>query len=162
MEYFGKKYKTNVLGFYLGPQPCIATYGYDLCKEVLTRDEFNARTDSIVFNVRGFGTLPGVIFGTNWKEQRWIGLRYMRDFGFGRRSFKVEDYTEGEIKNLIELFTSEPNPQTRVISIFFFVKPSNNFIFSGCLLQKRNSIHARCFARTLGQHDFACVNSNEI
>lgn len=114
LEYYRKKLKVRILGFYLGNSPSIATFDYELCKEVLTRDEFTSRSDSIIFKVRGFGDLPGVIFGDNWKEQRWIGLRHMRDFGFGRRSLKVEDYTESEIKNLIELFSSEPTDENKV------------------------------------------------
>lgn len=116
LHYLSKKYKTKVLGFYLGNVTSIATFNYALCKEVLTRDEFNSRPDPIVVWERGLGKLLGIFFGVNWKEQRWFGLRYLRDFGFGRRSYKVEDYTEVEIKNIIQLFTTEPKDNDRVIN----------------------------------------------
>lgn len=116
-----KKYKTDILGLHLGNNPTVATFSYDLSKEMLTRDEFTGRNDTIIVRQRGLGKLLGIFFGLNWKEHRWFALRNLRDFGFGRRSAKVEDFTEYELKSLIETFMREPTTEEKVTGFRFFL-----------------------------------------
>lgn len=54
-----KKYKTDVLGLYLGDTPTIVPMSYDLCKEALTKEEFFGRVDNIIVRRRGLGQLRG-------------------------------------------------------------------------------------------------------
>lgn len=58
-ELVAKKYNTDILGLFLGPAPAIVTFGYDLCKEVLTREEFFGRNDTILTRGRSLGDLIG-------------------------------------------------------------------------------------------------------
>lgn len=106
----GKKYKTEVLGVYLGDFPTVIALNHELSKELLTREEFLGRPDTCIARERGFGELIGIFFieGPKWKEQRRFALRHMRDFGFGRRSERMEDFVRGETSKLIEQLTLEP------------------------------------------------------
>lgn len=106
------KYSTDILGVYLGNFPTVAVFSLDLVKEVLTRDEFIGRVDTIITRSRGLGRLLGVFFadGLFWKEQRRFGLRHLRDYGFGRRSSYMENYVEAELKDLVDFMTSDPKP----------------------------------------------------
>lgn len=54
-----KRYKTNILGIYLGKFPTVVTFSYDLCKEMLTREEFTGRPDTILIRERGLRELKG-------------------------------------------------------------------------------------------------------
>lgn len=61
----GKLYNTNILGYYLGTFPTITTFGYELCKEVLTREEFIGRNDTIATRGRSLGKLTGKTISNN-------------------------------------------------------------------------------------------------
>lgn len=56
--------------------------------------------------------------GHYWKEQRRFSLRNLRDYGFGRRFETTEEHMEKEIRDMIDLFTSEPKPQDKVNDSF--------------------------------------------
>ena len=49
--------------------------------------------------------LPGIFFtdGPIWKEQRRFVLRYLRDFGFGRRFEELESVISEEILDMIDI-----------------------------------------------------------
>ncbi|KAF2881534.1 hypothetical protein ILUMI_24637 [Ignelater luminosus] len=116
-ELVAKRYNTDILGIFLGPAPAIIPFGYDLCKEVLTREEFFGRNDTILTRGRSLGDLIGIFFvdGPYWKEQRRFSLRNLRDYGFGRRFATTEEHMEKEVRDLIELFTTEPKPEDKDI-----------------------------------------------
>ncbi|KAI7815163.1 cytochrome p450 [Rhyzopertha dominica] len=113
----GKQYNTNILGLYLGDIPTVVTLDHSLTKELLTRDEFIGRNDTIITRTRALGQKLGIFFvdGPYWKEQRRFMLRNMRDFGFGRRSTVMEDTVTDEVKYLIDLFTRNPNESEKDI-----------------------------------------------
>lgn len=117
IEKLAKKYNTDLLGFYLGDTPTIVPISNDLCKEVLTREEFAGRNDTIITRLRGLGGPRGIFFldGPAWKFHRRFTLRNLRDFGFGRRSDKVESFVIDEIKNVIELISNEPKNEDKDI-----------------------------------------------
>lgn len=104
----------------MGNLPSIAIFDYKTCKEVLKKDEYSLRPFSIITYERCMRKLGGIFFGNNWREQRWFGLRHLRDFGFGRRSCKVEDYIQNEVKNLIELLSNTPKEYDSVSFYFIF------------------------------------------
>lgn len=54
-----KRYNTDILGMFSGSIPTIVTFGYDLCKEALTKEEFIGRIDTIITRGRSFGELRG-------------------------------------------------------------------------------------------------------
>ena len=53
------RYKTRILGFYLGAIPTVIACDYESIKEVETRPEFLGRMDTIVARERGLGKLLG-------------------------------------------------------------------------------------------------------
>ncbi|XP_068082183.1 probable cytochrome P450 304a1 [Anabrus simplex] len=99
------KYKSKILGFYIGSLPTIVACDYESIKEILLRPEFQGRIDSIITRTRALGKKLGVFFvdGPFWEEQRRFALRHMRDFGFGRRSKTLESQIEREIRDLIDV-----------------------------------------------------------
>jgi hypothetical protein len=116
-ETLGKRYKTDILGLFLGTGPAVVVFSHELCKEVLTRDEFIGRNDSIIIRTRGLGELKGIFFidGPFWKGQRRFSLRHMRDYGFGRRSEVVENFLTDEIKQILNFLAKEPDKEDRDI-----------------------------------------------
>lgn len=54
--------------------------------------------------------IPGIFFteGPLWHEQRRYALRYLRDFGFGRRQDELELELHDETLNLIDLIKNGP------------------------------------------------------
>lgn len=108
----GKRYKTNVLGFYLGQTPAVITLNYETTHEMLTRSEFTNRQVNFVIKKRAFGKENlGIFFsyGDFWKEQRRYSLRTMRDFGLGRRSLNLENVVADEVKKLITMICNGPS-----------------------------------------------------
>ncbi|XP_068081913.1 probable cytochrome P450 304a1 [Anabrus simplex] len=99
------KYKSKILGFYLGSIPTIVACDFESIKEILVRPEFQGRFDSVVTRTRALGDRLGVFFvdGPYWAEQRRFALRHMRDFGFGRRSETLESQIEIEIRDIIDI-----------------------------------------------------------
>jgi hypothetical protein len=62
MAALGKKYKTDILGLFLGNFPAVVTLNIELSKELLTREEFIGRVDTILVRTRSFGDLKGTCF----------------------------------------------------------------------------------------------------
>ncbi|KAF9407055.1 hypothetical protein HW555_012796 [Spodoptera exigua] len=106
----GEKYKTKILGLYMGPVPTIVLNDPELIKEMLNREEFDGRMDIILFRLRSFWKKLGIFFtdGYFWHQQRRFSLRYLRDYGFGRRSDELESTVATEIKEMIDLRISGP------------------------------------------------------
>nr|WNK22291.1 cytochrome P450 [Athetis lepigone] len=106
----GEKYKTKVVGCFLGPVPSVIVNDSKLIKELLNREEFDGRMDIILFRLRSFWKKLGIFFtdGYFWHVQRRFSLRYLRDYGFGRRCDILESVLAGEIKEMIDLGASGP------------------------------------------------------
>ena len=57
-----QKYKTSILGLYLGPFPTVVVHDYDSIRQVLTRPEFQGRLKVPVFNMRTYNKNLGEYF----------------------------------------------------------------------------------------------------
>lgn len=81
-----------------------------MVKEVLTRSEFDARPFPYAIQIRSWMQRLGVFFsiGNYWLEQRRFSLRYMRDFGFGRRMPKLENVMENEMQLMLDSIKNGP------------------------------------------------------
>ncbi|KAJ0178906.1 hypothetical protein K1T71_005681 [Dendrolimus kikuchii] len=101
----GLKYKTKVIGLYMGPVPTVVLNDPADIKEMLTREEFDGRMDIILFRLRSYWKKLGIFFtdGYFWHVQRRFSLRYLRDFGFGRRCETLESAIEHDIKEMIDM-----------------------------------------------------------
>lgn len=60
MENMRRRYRTNLLGFYLGSVPTVVACDYETIKEIENRPEFLGRMDTIVARERGLGKLLGM------------------------------------------------------------------------------------------------------
>lgn len=100
-----KRYKTNVVGLFLGNFKVVVACDLETCRDVMLKPEFQGRVDAFLPRYRGDGDLLGVIFseGPLWQEQRRFMLRNMRDFGFGKRSDSLEHDLQEEVQDLIDL-----------------------------------------------------------
>ncbi|XP_021941664.1 probable cytochrome P450 304a1 [Zootermopsis nevadensis] len=100
-----QKYRTKIMGLYLGPFLTVVVNDYQNIKHVLTRPEFQGRVKAPVFDMRTYNKNLGIILTDDvfWEEQRRFALRHMRDFGFGRRSAQLEDIGKEEIQDLLDL-----------------------------------------------------------
>lgn len=50
----GEKYKTKIIGLFMGPVPTVVLNDPQLIKEMLNREEFDGRMDIILFRLRSF------------------------------------------------------------------------------------------------------------
>ncbi|XP_068991148.1 probable cytochrome P450 304a1 isoform X1 [Neodiprion pinetum] len=111
IHYYAKKYKSKVVGCWLGDYYTIVATNYNSIKELLTKKEYDGRlTDAFIFTSRAFGKKLGIFFtdGDKWREQRRFALRYMREFGFGRRMDKTESDFAEELGVLLDTLKSGP------------------------------------------------------
>lgn len=109
MENMRRRYRSNLLGFYLGNVPTVVAFDYETIKEIETRPEFLGRMDTFVARERGLGKLLGVILadGPLWAHQRRYMLRHMRDFGFGTRSATLENLMQQEIQDVVDVLNGK-------------------------------------------------------
>jgi len=49
-----QKYKTSVLGLFLGPLPAVVVHDYDSIRQVVTQPEFQGRVKIPLFNMRTY------------------------------------------------------------------------------------------------------------
>lgn len=104
-------YKTDLLGLWLGGAPTIVAQSYELSREVFRRSEFDGKPDFFPARIREPNhNLLGIFFqeGEMWKSQRWFLLRYMRDFGFGRRHDAFEAEIHADIHSFVEMIREGP------------------------------------------------------
>ncbi|CAD7091023.1 unnamed protein product [Hermetia illucens] len=108
---FSKWYKSKMLGFYLGSYPTVVVHSHEGVKEVLLRPEFDGRPDLFAGRLRepNFNR-KGIFFndGPIWKVQRRFILRYLRDFGFGRRFDELEIFVNEELMELVDIMKNGP------------------------------------------------------
>jgi cytochrome P450 len=57
-----QKYKTSVLGLFLGPIPTVVVHDYDSIRQVLTRPEFQGRVKMPVLDMRTYDKNLGAYF----------------------------------------------------------------------------------------------------
>ncbi|XP_014480099.1 PREDICTED: probable cytochrome P450 304a1 isoform X2 [Dinoponera quadriceps] len=111
VEYYAKKLKTKIIGYYLGSFWVVVANDYANIKEILKRGEFNARVTEVpIIKDRSFGKMLGITFtdGPLWREQRRFFLRNVRDFGFGRRQEAFEREILDEVSLLINILKHGP------------------------------------------------------
>ncbi|KAK0092808.1 hypothetical protein PV326_000549 [Microctonus aethiopoides] len=115
IQYYMKKYKSKIIGCWLGPAYTIILNDYVSVKEVLSRKEFDGRLHELYpAKARAFGKKLGIFFndGWVWQEQRRFALHNLRNFGFGRRHFQVENELIEELNILIDTIKNGPVNQT--------------------------------------------------
>ncbi|XP_014370851.2 probable cytochrome P450 304a1 [Papilio machaon] len=107
---YAKEYQTKVVGFYLSNIPAVVVNDPELIKEVLHREEFDGRMDIIMGRLRSYWKKLGIFFtdGYFWHVQRRFTLRYMRDYGFGKREDTLESTVAHEIKEMIDMSINGP------------------------------------------------------
>ncbi|XP_062540374.1 probable cytochrome P450 304a1 [Armigeres subalbatus] len=99
-------YRTKILGIFLGDYPSIVVNDLAIAKEVLSRTEFDGRSDLFLARLRERNfRRRGIFFtqGPHWKEQRRFVLRHLRDYGFGRRFEELEAETRSEMMMLLDV-----------------------------------------------------------
>ncbi|XP_054747740.1 probable cytochrome P450 304a1 [Anastrepha obliqua] len=108
---FSKWYKSDIVGFHVGPFPVVAVHNAEGVKEILNRREFDGRAQVYLASMRApSNEVLGIFFreGPIWKEQRRFVLRFLRDYGFGRRFDELESVIQAEITDLLDLIRNGP------------------------------------------------------
>lgn len=80
-----------IVGLKLGMgDPIILVSGRDAVIEMLSRPEFDGRPDTFSHRFRTMGQRRGIIFtdGKTWDDNRRFSLKYLKEFGFGKRSME--------------------------------------------------------------------------
>ncbi|XP_049797832.1 probable cytochrome P450 304a1 [Schistocerca nitens] len=105
MHAFTRRYKSKLVGFYFGPLPVVVISDYEAAKEALNNPALQGRISNVAIKQRMPHRELGINFleGEEAMEQRRFMLRYLRDFGFGRRSDRLEAEIESEMRELVEL-----------------------------------------------------------
>lgn len=106
-----KIYKSKVLSLYMGPYLVYVVNDPDGVKEVLNNPDFDGRPDIFLARMRHpENKRKGIFFQDReiWKEQRRFVLRYLRDYGFGRRFDELECVIQEEIQDLLDLMKQGP------------------------------------------------------
>lgn len=117
-------YKTNVLGLYFAGTPTIIVNDEETVKKALFLREFDGRPALKLAELRDPEfKLSGVFFteGPFWKEQRRYMLRYLRDFGFGRRFQELELEARDEFKMFIDTVNNGPEFEHEKVNRIFSV-----------------------------------------
>nr|AKH03520.1 cytochrome P450 3130A1 [Paracyclopina nana] len=96
----------NVVGFWLGPQRCVAVFDFDTLQDILSKPETTDRQAIKMGRVMRRGQSlegdPGVLSssGQTWMEMRRFSLHTLRDFGVGKNI--LEDVIDDEVSSLIQ------------------------------------------------------------
>ncbi|KAG7307930.1 hypothetical protein JYU34_006546 [Plutella xylostella] len=106
----GRRYKTGMVGCYLAAFPAVVVNDPALVKEMLNREELDGRMDILLGRLRSWWKKLGIFFvdGFFWHVQRRFSLRYMRDFGFGRRCPRLEAVLEQQARDMVDMRISGP------------------------------------------------------
>ncbi|XP_037952787.1 probable cytochrome P450 304a1 [Teleopsis dalmanni] len=111
---FSKWYKSDIIGFHVGSLPVIAVHNAEGIRQVLNNQSFDGRThirQTFLAEMREpDGNILGIFFqeGLFWKEQRRFIVRYLRDFGFGRRFEQLELVIQEELTDMLDLIRNGP------------------------------------------------------
>lgn len=126
-----KYYKTNVLGCYFASTPTIIVNDASSVKEALFTRSFDGKPPLLLAQLRDPEfNIRGVFFteGPDWKEQRRYMLRYLRDFGFGRRFDELELETRDEFKMFIDIVKNGPKYEHEKVFFFKDISLSNSLL----------------------------------
>lgn len=96
---------------HLGNNPLIVVNDNDSVHRALYHRDFDGRPDILMGRLRDPKlNLHGIFFmeGDVWHEQRRFTLRYLRDFGFGRRYEILEKEIQIQIAQFIDLVKNGP------------------------------------------------------
>lgn len=98
-----------------------------------------------VIHKKSCSTKLGVFFhdGESWREQRRFALRYMRDFGFGRRFDSLEAEIEIQIRQFIDIIKHGPKFEHEKVD-------KSNTIVGG----KANDIIDFCYRNMLNVEEY--------
>lgn len=135
-------YKTNILGIYFGPFPAIILNDTASVKAALNKPEFDGKPQLLLATLRDPEFKARGIFFTEgplWHEQRRFMLRYLRDFGFGRRFDELELEIRDEFKMFIDAIKNGPVHDHEKVGLhllftlrFCFEKKKKQIIFCDC------------------------------
>lgn len=143
VDWLCEYYETDLLGMYCGNVPTIVAHSHASVKALLNHSDFDGKPSLLLgklrhldFNIRGsrWNSRPyimwlffncrfvGIFFteGAAWHEQRRFMLRYLRDFGFGRRFDELETVINDEITNFIDMLKNGPKYEHENVSLECF------------------------------------------
>ncbi|XP_055852081.1 probable cytochrome P450 304a1 [Episyrphus balteatus] len=106
-----KIYNSDVISLYIGSALTYVVHCPEGVKEILNNSAYDGRAESFLALLRDPNhNKRGIFFqeGPIWKEQRRFIIRYLRDFGFGRRFQELELVINEEIKDFIDLIKNGP------------------------------------------------------
>ncbi|XP_055851542.1 probable cytochrome P450 304a1 [Episyrphus balteatus] len=109
--WLSKFYKSDIISIYIGNNLAYVVHNAEGVREILYNRAFDGRPDLYLARMRDPNhNRKGIFFqdGPVWKEQRRFILRYMRDFGFGRRFQALETVIHEEILDLIDVIKNGP------------------------------------------------------
>ncbi|EDV49299.1 probable cytochrome P450 304a1 [Drosophila erecta] len=104
-------YKSDIIGLHVGPYPVAVVHSADGVREILNNQVFDGRPKLFAAAMRDPGQdVRGIFFqdGALWKEQRRFILRYLRDFGFGRRFDQLELVIQEQLNDMLDLIRNGP------------------------------------------------------
>ncbi|KAL9898144.1 putative cytochrome P450 304a1 [Glossina fuscipes fuscipes] len=108
---FSEWYKSDIVGFYMGSFPVVVIHNAEAIRQVLRDARYDGRVPAYLVLMRHpEEKLEGVLFqeGSIWKEQRRFVLRYLRDYGFGRRFAELELFIQDQLNDMLDLIRSGP------------------------------------------------------
>ncbi|XP_036673912.3 probable cytochrome P450 304a1 [Drosophila suzukii] len=104
-------YKSDIIGLYVGPFPVAIVHSSEGVRQILNNKVFDGRPQLYVAAMRDPGQdVRGIFFqdGPLWKEQRRFILRYLRDFGFGRRFEQLELVIQEQLTDMLDMIRNGP------------------------------------------------------
>ncbi|CAD7080761.1 unnamed protein product [Hermetia illucens] len=120
-EHLSREYKSPVIGLKLGHDYVVVALGYEMVREIHTREEFQARPDNFFIRLRTMGTRLGITCtdGPLWSEHRSFTTRHLRQAGYARQPMELQVQTE--LMDLIDYIKSLKSKPTWPAS---FLAPS--------------------------------------
>lgn len=116
-------YKTNVLGLMFSSTLVVIANDNAGARAVLNQRELDGKPPLLLAQLRDPDLkVRGLFFtqGKLWHEQRRFMLRYLRDYGFGRRFEELELDTRDELKAFVEMIKNGPEyPHEKVYRSLF-------------------------------------------
>ncbi|KAH8374703.1 hypothetical protein KR200_004194 [Drosophila serrata] len=107
-------YKSDIIGLHVGSFQVAVVHNAEGVREILNNKVFDGRPGIFVAAMRDPGDdIRGIFFqeGPLWKEQRRFILRYLRDFGFGRRFEQLELVIQEQLTDMLDLIRNGPKHQ---------------------------------------------------
>ncbi|XP_014242400.1 methyl farnesoate epoxidase-like isoform X2 [Cimex lectularius] len=106
-----------ITGIRLGRDRLVIATDNKTVREILTRDEFDARPDGFFFRMRSFGQRFGIVFvdGPFFNEQKKFCMKHLKSFGLNRSI--MEDRITVETTELIAAIKSSSNRPITVPNI---------------------------------------------